>query len=353
MMKEIMQKFFSDNLVFASFVVLCVFYLSSIFSDFISPYSQYHSNRSLSYCPASSIYIFDENKKLSLPYTYNYKRFYDEENFKVTYVEDTSKKHYLTFLAKSDEYKFLNLFKTNIHLFGTKDQDGRFFLLGTDINGRDFFSRLMIGSKISLFIGFVAIFISVPLGMLYGGISGYFGGKVDTFMMRFAEAIMSIPSFYLLIILAGVLPSNLSSTQRFLLITSILAFVGWASLARVIRGMVLSVKNNEYVLASEILGQSKFKIIVKHILPQTISFVIVAVSLSIPGYILSESALSFLGLGIQQPDASWGNLLKDAQNYNILVTKPWLLSSGVFIFLTVLSYNIISDKLRDIFDPKS
>ncbi len=187
--------------------------------------------------------------------------------------------------------------------------------------------------------------------MLYGGISGYFGGKVDMLMMRFAEALMSIPSFYLLIILAGILPSNLTSIQRFILITFILASISFASLSRIIRGMVLSIKTREFVQSAIVIGQSKLNIIIKHILPQTLTFVIIAVSLSIPSYILSESALSFIGLGIQQPDASWGNLLKEAQDYMVITTRPWLLFPGFLIFLTVLAYNIVSDRIRDVFDP--
>ena len=242
-----------DNIVFFAFVVLIFLYICSIFADFISPYSAYSSNKELSYVPPSNIYILDKNNKLTFPYTYNYKRIFNESKFKVDYIEDTSKEYKLKLFVKGDEYKFLGI-KTNIHLYGT-DKGGKFFLLGTDINGRDFFSRLVIGSRISLFIGFIAILISVPLGLLYGGISGYLGGKVDIVMMRLAEAIMSIPSFYLLIILAGILPANLTSTQRFILITAILAFVSWASLSRIIRGMVLSIKTREYMIEKEVVGK--------------------------------------------------------------------------------------------------
>ena len=233
------------------------------------------------------------------------------------------------------------------------EPEGRLFLLGTDINGRDVFSRILFGGRISLTIGFLALFISFPLGMLYGGVSGYLGGVVDNIMMRISEAIMSIPSFYLLIILAAILPANMTSIQRFALIVVILALIGWAGFSRVVRGMVLSVKNQEFVHAAESIGASKKRIIIKHLLPQTLSYVIVAMTLSVPSYILSESGLSFLGLGIQQPDASWGNMLKEAQEYVNILYRPWLLTPGFLIFVAVLSFNLIGDTIRDILDPKS
>lgn len=199
----------------------------------------------------------------------------------------------------------------------------------------------------------MALFIAFPIGLLYGGVSGYYGGLTDTIMMRVAETLMSIPSFYLLITLSIVLPDDLSSRDRFAFITIILAFIGWAGFSRVVRGMVLSIKNQEFVEASRAMGASSLRTIVKHILPQTASYVIVAITLSVPGYILAESGLSFLGLGIQQPDASWGNMLKEAQDYTNVIVRPWLLTPGILIFIAVLSFNLIGDTVRDILDPKS
>ena len=225
------------------------------------------------------------------------------------------------------------------------------FLLGTDINGRDVFSRILFGGRISLTIGFLALFISFPLGMLYGGVSGYFGGVVDNIMMRISEAIMSIPSFYLLIILAAILPANMTSIQRFALIVVILALIGWAGFSRVVRGMVLSVKNQEFVHAAESIGASKKRIIIKHLLPQTLSYVIVAMTLSVPSYILSESGLSFLGLGIQQPDASWGNMLEASKL--VFSKAPWtMICPGAAVILCVMSLNLLGDGLRDFLDPR-
>ncbi|OQB48937.1 MAG: Oligopeptide transport system permease protein OppC [Firmicutes bacterium ADurb.Bin153] len=189
--------------------------------------------------------------------------------------------------------------------------------------------------------------------MLFGGISGYYGGWIDNIMMRLAEIIMSIPSFYLLLALAAVLPRDISSTMRYFMIVSILSFISWAGMARVIRGMVLSIRTREYVQAARAIGSSDMRIITKHILPNTLSFVIVSATLSIPSYILGESGLSFLGLGIQEPDASWGNMLSSAMNLQTLTRSPWNLLAGVFIFAAVLCYNLFGDGLRDAFDPRS
>ncbi len=352
MIKDLFKQLMKDKFAKIALILLGIIYFMLLFADIIAPYTKDFSDRSMAYVPPSQIFTIDENGKFSHPYTYNYKRDFDMDNLRIVYSLDRSKKHYLRFFAKGEPYKFLGLIPMQRHLL-TTDKDGRLFLLGTDINGRDVFSRILFGGRISMTIGFLALFVLFPIGLLYGGIAGYFGGKVDNVMMRFAEAVMSIPSFYLLIILASILPAGMTSIQRFILIVVILALIGWAGFARVVRGMVLSVKNQEFVQAAKSIGASRFRIIVKHILPQTTSFVIVAMTLSVPSYILSESGLSFLGLGIQQPDASWGNMLKEAQEYTNIIYRPWLLTPGFLIFIAVLSFNLIGDAVRDILDPKS
>lgn len=343
MFKEIFDGLIKDKFAKIALWVLFLIYFALAFANFIAPYSKDFSNRSLAYAPPSKIFTIDENGRFSRPYTYNYKRSFDETNFNI-YQLDRSQKHYLKFFSRGEDEK--------LHLV-TTDKGGQLFLLGTDINGRDVFSRILFGGRISMTIGFLALFVLFPIGMIYGGISGYFGGKVDAVMMRIAEGIMSIPSFYLLIILASILPAGMTSIQRFMLIVIILAFIGWAGFARVVRGMVLSIKNQEFVQAAKSIGASDLRVIVKHILPQTTSFIIVAITLSIPSYILSESGLSFLGLGIQQPDASWGNMLKEAQVFSNIIYRPWLLTPGFLIFIAVLSFNLVGDTIRDILDPKS
>jgi dipeptide transport system permease protein dppC len=352
MIKDLLKQLWKDKFAKIALIVLGIIYFALFFADFIAPYTKDFSDRTMAYVPPSKIFTIDENGKFSKPYTYNYKREFDSEDLKIIYTLDRSKKHYIKFFSQGQPYKFLGLIPMKRHLV-TTDRDGRLFLLGTDINGRDVFSRILFGGRISMTIGFLALFVLFPIGLLYGGIAGYFGGKTDMIMMRFAEAVMSIPSFYLLIILASILPSGMTSVQRFMLIVIILALIGWAGFARVVRGMVLSIKNQEYVQAAKSIGASRLRIIVKHILPQTTSFVIVAMTLSVPSYILSESGLSFLGLGIQQPDASWGNMLKEAQEYTNIIYRPWLLTPGFLIFIAVLAFNLIGDTIRDVLDPKS
>lgn len=352
MIKELFKQLMKDKSARIALVILGIIYFFLLFADITAPYTKDFSDRNMAYVPPSKIFTITEDGKFSRPYTYNYKRDFDNEKLRIVYSLDRTQKHYLKFFAKGEPYKFLGIIPMQRHLV-TTDPDGRLFLLGTDINGRDVFSRILFGGRISMTIGFLALFVLFPIGLLYGGIAGYFGGRTDSLMMRFAEAVMSVPGFYLLIILASVLPAGMTSIQRFILIVVILAMIGWAGFARVVRGMVLSVKNQEFVQAAKSIGASHLRIIIKHILPQTTSFVIVAMTLSVPSYILSESGLSFLGLGIQQPDASWGNMLKEAQEYTNIIYRPWLLTPGFLIFIAVLSFNLIGDAVRDILDPQS
>ena len=349
---EFLKSILKDRFTQLAFLILVLLYLMIIFADFLAPYSSNYSNREMSYTPPSPIYTINEKGKFSLPYTYNYTREFDSNLMQTVYKLDRSSKYFIKPFAKGETYRFLGIISTDRHLFGVRE-GGNLYLLGTDINGRDVFSRILLGGRISLTIGFLALLIVFPIGLLYGGISGYVGGAVDNIMMRFAEAIMAIPSFYLLIILAAILPAGMTSIQRFCLIVVILALVGWAGFARVIRGMVLSIKKEEFVLAEKTMGASNLRIILKHLLPQTTSYVIIAMTLSVPSYILAESGLSFLGLGIQQPDASWGNMLKEAQEFTNILYRPWLLAPGGLIFIAVLAFNLLGDAIRDYLDPKS
>jgi peptide/nickel transport system permease protein len=308
----------------------------------------YFSDTDLANAPPSIVYLSDGQL-----YVHPTKRAFDPATMGQTYTEDSSVKCLIRFFCKGSAYKILGVIPGDMHLFGV-DEPGRLFLAGSDVNGRDNYSRLLFGAQKSLTIGFLGLLIAFPIGIIYGALAGFAGGWIDTIMMRIAEAVMSVPSFYLLIGLAAVLPAGMSSSERFALITVILSLIGWAGLARVIRGMVLSLGKEEFVLAARAAGMRELKNIVVHVIPQTSSFLIVAATLQVPSFILSESGLSFIGLGIQQPDASWGNMLKAALDSAAdLPQQPWLLAPGFLIFITIACFNTVGDVLRDVLDPKT
>jgi peptide/nickel transport system permease protein len=358
-------------------LLLLVFYLAVIGAEVVAPYDPYESQPDGALLPPTQIYWTDQNGNFVGPHVYpttqgpvNIET--GDRQLKV----DRSKPSPVRFFVQGDPYRILQVrlplptqfsftdpkfdevelfpgIAGNVHLLGTAG-DGRLNLLGTDEQARDQFSRLLYGGRISLSIGLVGIALSFPLGMLVGGISGYFGGWLDSVLMRLVEVLMTIPDIYLLVALAAVLPPGLSSAQRFLLITLITSFISWASLARVIRGQVLSIKEREFVQASRAMGGKPLYIILRHVLPQTATYVIISATLRIPSFIVAESVLSLIGLGIQQPDPSWGNMLSLATNASILVLQPWLIwPPALLIILTVLAFNLLGDGLRDALDPRS
>ncbi|MFN8657020.1 MAG: ABC transporter permease [Candidatus Obscuribacterales bacterium] len=346
------QRLWEDRLARIALILLGVLYLAAALADPLSPYSMHYSDPELGNAPPTEVYWNDEKGNLVNPYVYRMERTFDPMTLKQTYSEVRDKKYELKMFYPGEDYHVFGIIPGNIHLFGV-DSPAHIFILGTDISGRDNWSRLFFGAQKSLTIGFLGLFIAFPIGIAYGGLSGFLGGLVDNWMMRIAEAVMSIPSFYLLIGLAAILPPKMTSSERFALITVILSFIGWAGLARIIRGMVLSIRNEEFVEAARAAGMPEFWNMLKHVIPQTASFLIISATLQVPSFILSESGLSFLGLGIQQPDASWGNMLKEAQdNVNDLLDRPWLITPGIAIFITILCFNTVGDVLRDVLDPK-
>ncbi len=260
-------------------------------------------------------------------------------------------KNFVRLFPEGILYRFLGLFTSRTHLFGSPT--GGYFPLGTDSLGRDMLSRLLLGSRVSLTVGLLGAFFTFVIGLLFGGIAGFFGGATDTIMMRFSEVIMSFPAIYLLFVLRAVFPSSMNSTEIYLLIVVILSLIGWAGLGRVIRGMVLSLRNEDYVLSVMTIGLSNLKIITRHILPNTLSYVIVNVTIAIPAYILGESGLSLLGLGINEPQSSWGLMLSAARSFRVVMAFPWVLIPGFMIFLAIMAWNFFGDGIRDAVDPRS
>ena len=342
------QKFTVNRVAVVCVIVLGLLYMSAIFAGFLSPYSYDNEERAYSYAPPTPIKIFD-NGHLTFPYVDGITLTYNKYNQRI-YVKDETRKYPLHFFIKGDEYKFLGFIPASRHFIGVQTP-GRLYLLGAESRGRDLFSRLLYGGRVSLSIGLIGVCISFSLGLLIGGIAGYYGGKIDNILMRICEMFMMVPGFYLLLALRSAVPDNFNSVQVFFAITIILSFIGWASLARIIRGMCLSLREREYVLAAKSLGLSDFKIIIHHILPHTLSYSIFAVMLSIPGYILGESALSLIGLGIQDPFASWGNMLSDSMSIVRITFAPWILWPAFFIFVSVICFNVIGNALRDCLDP--
>ncbi len=346
---RILKEIIKNKIGRIALFVLVLLYFSVIFAPFFAPYPYDDDDVLHSYAPPTKIHFLNLEKRQFGPFIYR-QTYKSNQYYQRVYQEDKSKIYPIKFFTKGFKYKLLGFWETDRHLFGVGK--GKIYLLGADLKGRDIFTRILYGGRISLSIGLIGAAISLFIGLIIGGLSGYFGGRVDNFTMRICEMVMMIPSFYLMLALRASFPPNLTSTQVYLLIIVILSFIGWAATARIIRGMAISLRENEYVYAAKAIGLSHFKIIIRHILPHTLSYALVAIVLRIPAYILGEAGLSLIGLGIQEPEASWGNLLSSAMGIVNIRLFPWILVPGLFIVVTVVCFNMLGDSLRDILDPK-
>lgn len=342
-------RFKRRKLALIGVVILFVLYFLAIFSQPLAPYGA-DVRSSYIYCPPNRIRFIDGGRFSLRPFVYGWDKSNDPDTLRRIFTEDPTQKYFLKFWVSGDEYKFWGLFKTDIHLLGV-EEGGTLFLLGTDRLGKDLFSRILLGASISLSIGLVGVAVSFILGAILGGVSGYYGGQIDNLIQRLTEFLIAIPTIPLWMALSAALPSDWPVLKIYFGITIILSFQGWTNLARVVRGRFLQLREEDFVVAAEVIGVGKFRIIFRHMLPTFISYLIVHITLAIPSMILGETSLSFLNLGLRPPAVSWGVLLQEAQNFRTVALHPWLLTPALFVILTVLAFNFVGDGLRDAADP--
>ena len=342
------RKLRRHRLALAGATVLALLYLVAIFAEFFAPHDLFQRHNDFINAPPALVRVFDDGR-VRRPFVYPLVQTRNEVTLRREYAADTTRRLPLVLFVRGDPYKLWGIFRTDVHFFGTRG--GEAFLLGTDRLGRDMLSRVIHGARISLSIGLVGVFISFVLGCILGGISGYYGGTPDLIVQRAIEFIISIPTIPLWMALSAALPADWPALRVYFAITVILALQGWAGLARVVRGKLLELREEDFVMAARIAGQGAGDIIRRHLLPSFMSYLIVNITLAIPGMILGETALSFLGLGLRPPVVSWGVLLKDAQNFRTVAIHPWLLIPGIFVIVTVLMFNFLGDGLRDAADP--
>ena len=344
-------RFRRHRMALLSGVVLILLYLVALTWEFLAPYDPLRHEVQSAYAPPQGMQFFDEEGFHFPPFVYGLKGERDPETFRKIYEVDKTAKHPIKFMVQGDPYRFWGFIESDLHLFGLEDSEDEVFLLGADRLGRDVLSRLLAATRISASIGLVGVIVSFVLGVMFGGISGYYGGTADIVIQRIIEFIRAMPSIPLWLALSAAIPKDWPVTRVYFAITIILSLIGWTGLARVVRGRFLSLREEDFVQAARFAGASEGRIIVRHMTPSFMSHIIASLTLAVPSMILSETSLSFLGLGMRPPALSWGVLLREAQNLQAVALAPWLLAPGLLVVIAVLAFNFVGDGLRDAADP--
>lgn len=347
------RRFRRHKLALVSIVIVAIFYLVAIFADPVAPMDPNKVNSKWTFMPPQRIRLFHEGTLQWPPFIYGSNFELDPESFQSLYETDTSVMYPVRLFVQGDPYKMWGLIESDIHLIGVEDPNAPFFLLGTDRLGRDVLSRIIFGSRISLSVGLIGVFISMTLGILIGGLSGYYGGMVDLIVQRIIEFLRSMPTIPLWLALSAALPPTWSSLRVYMAIILVLSLISWTWIAQVVRGRFLSLKNEEFVTAARVNGARELRIVLLHMVPSFFSYLIAELTLAIPEIIIGETTLSFLGVGLRPPTISWGVLLKEAQGLQNVALAPWLLFPGAFVVLVVVAFNFMGDGLRDAADPYS
>jgi peptide/nickel transport system permease protein len=329
--------------------VILVLYAMTILHTFVAPYEK--STRSpFIFRPPQALHFSDGQDFSLRPFVYGTAIQRELTTMSRTFVDDPEKRYYVQFFVQGDPYMFLGLIPSDIHLFGV-EQGGTLYLMGTDDLGRDIFSRILYGGAISLSVGLVGVILSFVLGVILGGISGYYGGAIDTLIQRVVEFLISIPTIPLWMGLSAAVPTGWDPVKTYFAITLILALTSWPGLARIVRSKLLEVRTEDFVVAARVGGLKDRAIISQHLLPASLSYLIVHMTLAVPGMILAETSLSFLGLGLRAPVVSWGTMLQSAQNVGAVNSYPWLMWPAAFVVVTIMAFNFMGDGLRDAADP--
>jgi peptide/nickel transport system permease protein len=346
-------KFRKHKLAMIGGVVAIIIYLIAIFAEFLAPTNPEIYSARYTYAPPQQVHFIDRSDGTTRfgPYVHGYKVTIDQQALRRTFTIDPEQKYPLRLFAQGEPYKLLGFIPSNRHLIGPVDPTAPMYLLGTDRIGHDLLSRLIFGARISMSLGLIGVVLSLVLGLALGGASGYYGGAIDGVIQRVIEFLRSIPTIPLWLGLAAAVPKTWSPLQVYFAITLILSLIGWTGLARVVRGRFLSLREDDFVLAARLDGNSEARIIGRHMVPSFLSHIIASLTLAIPGTILAETTLSYLGLGLRSPINSWGVLLQEATNIRAVATAPWLLAPGLMVVLAVLALNFLGDGLRDAADP--